>query len=53
VSAASTLLDRGCGKAPQSHVGDDGNEIRITIRQILESGDKEEPLLLERETLKK
>jgi hypothetical protein len=53
VSAASALLDRGWGKAPQPHSGEDGGDIRITIRQILESGDKEEPLLLEHETPEK
>lgn len=47
VSAASGLLDRGWGSAPQSHVGEHGGDIRIVIRQI--SGDEEEPLLLEHE----
>jgi hypothetical protein len=53
VSAAGILLDRGWGRAPQSHVGEDGNDIRVTIRQIVEGGDKEEPMLLEHETLDK
>jgi hypothetical protein len=30
VSAASALLDRGWGRAPQSHVGEDGGDIRVT-----------------------
>jgi hypothetical protein len=54
VSAAGILLDRGRGRAPQPHSGEDGGDITITItiRQILES-DKEEPLLPEHETLEK
>ncbi len=47
VAAVTALFDRGWGKALH------GNEIRVTIRQILESGDKEEPLLLEHETPEK
>lgn len=38
VSAASILLDRGWGRAPQSHDGEDGGDLRITIRQIVEGG---------------
>jgi hypothetical protein len=41
VSAASALLDRGWGRAPQSHVGEDGGDIRVTIRQIVEGGDED------------
>jgi hypothetical protein len=41
VSAASALLDRGWGKAPQPHSGEDGGDIRITIRQIVEGGDED------------
>jgi len=37
VSAAQALLDRGWGKAPQPHTGEDDKNIRITIRQIVES----------------
>jgi hypothetical protein len=33
--AASTLLDRGWGKAPVQLTGEDGGDIRITIRQII------------------
>ena len=37
VSAASELLDRGWGRAPQPHTGEDGEgDIRITIRTIVE-----------------
>jgi hypothetical protein len=53
VSAAGILLDRGWGKAPQTHAGENGNDIHVIIRQIVESGDREEPLLLEHETLEK
>jgi hypothetical protein len=37
VSAASMLLDRGWGRAPQPHAGEDGGDIRLTIRQITEA----------------
>ena len=36
VSAAQALLDRGWGKAPQPHTGEDDKEIRVTIRNIVE-----------------
>ena len=41
VSAAGALLDRGWGKPAQSHTGEDDKDIRITIRQIVEGGDKD------------
>jgi hypothetical protein len=50
VQAANILLDRGWGRPPQAHTGEDGDDIRVTIRQIVERGDKEEPLLIEHET---
>jgi hypothetical protein len=37
VSACAILLDRGWGKAEQLHTGEGGGDIRITIRQIVES----------------
>jgi hypothetical protein len=37
VQAAQTLLDRGWGKAEQAHVGPDGGDIKVTIRQIIET----------------
>ena len=38
VRAASQLLDRGYGRAPQPITGKDGvDDIRVTIRTILES----------------
>jgi hypothetical protein len=36
VAAASALLDRGWGKPAQMHVGEDGGDIKVTIRTILE-----------------
>ena len=38
VSAAIHLLDRGWGRVPQTHTGED--DIRITIRHIVEGRDK-------------
>jgi hypothetical protein len=35
VAAASALLDRGWGKASQSHVGEDRVNLRISIRRIM------------------
>jgi hypothetical protein len=37
VVAAQTILDRGWGKAPQQLVGEDGGDIKIIIRQIIET----------------
>jgi hypothetical protein len=37
VSAAAIILDRGWGKAPQQLVGEDGGDIKVTIRQIIET----------------
>ena len=51
VAAANALLDRGWGKAPQAHSGEEGNDIEIVIRRLTASG--EEPLLLEHEPLEK
>jgi hypothetical protein len=43
VSAAIALLDRGWGRAPQSHTGADGEgDIRVLIRHIV--GGRDEPL---------
>jgi hypothetical protein len=36
VSAAQALLDRGWGRPPQPHTGEDDNDIRVTIRNIVE-----------------
>jgi hypothetical protein len=35
--AAGILLDRGWGRAPQVHSGEDGGDIRITIRQLIDN----------------
>lgn len=44
VAACVALLDRGWGKAPQSHTGEDGEgDIRVTIRHIIQG----EPKLIE------
>ena len=37
VQAVGMLLDRGWGKAPQPHTGEDDKDIRVTIRNITES----------------
>ena len=34
VSAAGILLDRGWGKAPQSHVGEDGGDLRLVSGRL-------------------
>ena len=37
VSAAIALLDRGWGKPPQAHAGEDGKgSIQVTIRHLVE-----------------
>ena len=41
VQAANILLDRGWGKAIQPHTGEEGGEIRVVIRQIIERGDED------------
>ena len=50
VSAAGILLDRGWGKAIQPHTGEEGGDIRVVIRQIIDSTEESEPLLIEHET---
>jgi hypothetical protein len=49
VSAAQALLDRGWGKAIQPHTGEEGGDIRVVIRQIIDSSEESEPLLIEHE----
>ena len=41
VQAANILLDRGWGKPPQAHTGEDDGDIRVTIRQIVEHSDED------------
>jgi len=36
VAAAAILLDRGWGKSPQPHTGEDDKDIQVTIRTIVE-----------------
>jgi hypothetical protein len=50
VAAAQALLDRGWGKAIQPHTGEEGGDIRIVIRRIIDSAEEPEPLLIEHET---
>ena len=40
VSAAGILLDRGWGRAPQPHAGEDGKDIHVTIRKMI-GGDED------------
>ena len=41
VQACIALLDRGWGKAPQAHTGEDGEgSIQVVIRHILEKRDE-------------
>ena len=40
VQAVALLLDRGWGKAPQPHTGEDG-DIRVTVRTITEGRHKD------------
>ena len=50
VSAASALLDRGWGRAPQVHSGEDGGSIQVIIRQIVDVPGEAMPGLIEHET---
>jgi hypothetical protein len=50
VQASGMLLDRGWGKAIQPHTGEVGGDIRVVIRQIINSAEESEPLLIEHET---
>ena len=47
VAAAQALLDRGWGKPPQVHSGEDGGSIRVIIRQIIDVTREAEPVLIE------
>ena len=41
VQAANILLDRGWGKPPQAHTGENGEgDIRVVIRHIVEGRDQ-------------
>ena len=39
IQAIAILLDRGWGRAPQAHTGEDGGDIRVVIRQIVEAAE--------------
>jgi hypothetical protein len=41
IQAIAILLDRGWGKPAQLHTGEDDKDIRVTIRNIVESRDKD------------
>jgi hypothetical protein len=49
VSAAQALLDRGWGKAPATLTGVDGDDIRVVIRQIIDTVEENDPKLIEHE----
>ena len=56
LAAIRELADRLDGKPPQAHKGEDGGDLVVVIRQIIDvvGGDKKEPsLLLEHEARKK
>ena len=41
IQAIAALLDRGWGRAAQPYAGEDGGDIRLTIRQIVEGSDED------------
>ena len=47
VAASQALLDRGWGKPPQVHSGQDGGSIQVFIRQIVDVTGEAEPVLIE------
>jgi len=47
VSAAGILLDRGWGRAPQVHSGEDPGSIQVIIRKIIDVCEEAEPVLIE------
>ena len=47
VAAAGRCFDRGWGKPPQVHSGEDGGDIRVIIRQIIDVTGEAEPVLIE------
>ena len=50
VQASGMLLDRGWGKPAQVHSDAEGGPIQVIIRQIIDSAQETEPLLIEHET---
>ena len=52
VQAAMALLDRGWGKAPQSHTGENGEgEIRVLVRHIIGGRDVGGPIVEHKQPL--
>ena len=52
VSASIALLDRGWGKAPQSHTGENGEgEIKVLVRHIINGRDVQGPLIEHKQAL--
>jgi hypothetical protein len=47
VVAANSLLDRGWGKAPQTHADADGGPIRVVIRHLIENTQEIEPIVID------
>ena len=47
VSAAGILLDRGWGRAAQTHTDDDGGPLQIIIRQLIDVTGGASPLVIE------
>jgi hypothetical protein len=47
VTAAGILLDRGWGKAAQTHTDAHGEAIQVVIRQIIDVCGEAEPVLIE------
>ena len=47
VAASQALLDRGWGKPPQVHSGEDGGAITVIIRSIFDTTEESKPLLIE------
>ena len=48
VAAATALLDRGWGRPPQSHTGENGDgDIRVVIRHITQGGEQRRTLQID------
>jgi hypothetical protein len=48
VAAATALLDRGWGRPPQTHTGQDGKGgIEVVIRHIIEGGEQHRTLQID------
>jgi hypothetical protein len=49
VSAATALLDRGWGRAPQVHSGEDGGSIQVIIRRLIDTVEENPMVTIEHE----